>query len=281
MIKVGASATSVFAPFILMPRFFTNEQKYATINQLHDERKGFFVRILAIDTSNQTLTVAVCEEKNIIGQYTITVKRNHSLTLMPAITQLVKDVGLTPNDFDRIVVAQGPGSYTGLRIGVTTAKTLAYTLKKELVGVSSLKALAANCVEVKGLIIPVFDARRNNVYAGAYEYVEGVLKAVIADQHIAMEEWLEQLKEFDHLYFVGEDVEKFRLQIESILPNAEICDISQWQIPNGATLAELGRLAQPEVDIHHFLPNYLKRVEAEENWLKDHTSEVENYVEKI
>lgn len=239
------------------------------------------MRILAIDTSNQTLTIAVCEEKKIMGQYTITVKRNHSLTLMPAITQLVNDVGLKPNEFDRIVVAQGPGSYTGLRIGVTTAKTLAYTLKIELVGVSSLKVLAANCVKEKGVIIPVFDARRNNIYTGAYEYVEGVLTTVVADRHIAMEDWLEQLKEVDSLYFVGEDVEKFRSQIESVLPNAEICTISEWQIPNGAALAELGRLAKPEKDIHHFLPNYLKRVEAEENWLKDHTSEVENYVEKI
>lgn len=239
------------------------------------------MRILAIDTSNQTLTIAVCEEKKIIGQYTITVKRNHSLTLMPAITQLVKDVGLTPKDLDRIVVAQGPGSYTGLRIGVTTAKTLAYTLKKELVGVSSLKALAANCVNVKSTIIPLFDARRNNIYTGAYKYVENRLTTVIADQHIGIEEWLERLKEFDHLYFVGEDVEKFRSQIESTLPNAEICDFSQWQIPSSAALAELGRLAEPEVDIHHFLPNYLKRVEAEENWLKEHTPEVENYVEKI
>lgn len=239
------------------------------------------MRILAIDTSNQTLTVAVCEEEKMIGQYTITVKRNHSLTLMPTITRLVKDVGLKPNDIDRIVVAQGPGSYTGLRIGVTTAKTLAYTLNKELVGVSSLKTLAANCVTIKGPIIPIFDARRNNVYTGAYQYVEGVLTTIIADRHIGMEEWLEQLKEFDCLYFVGEDVEKFRTQIESVLPNAEICDISTWQIPSGAALAQLGRLAEPEVDIHHFLPDYLKRVEAEENWLKEHTSEVEKYVEKI
>ena len=245
------------------------------------KERNFFVRILAIDTSNQTLTVAVCEEKKIIGQYTITVKRNHSLTLMPAITQLVKEVGLTPNDFDRIVVAQGPGSYTGLRIGVTTAKTLAYTLKKELVGISSLKTLAANCVMVKGTIVPVFDARRNNVYTGAYEYVDGILTMRIADRHIAMEEWLEQLKTVDQLYFVGEDVKKFRSQIESVVPHAKICTISEWQIPNGAVLAELGRVAEPEIDSHHFLPNYLKRVEAEENWLKEHTSEVENYVEKI
>lgn len=245
------------------------------------KERDFFVRILAIDTSNQTLTVAVCEDQEIIGQYTITVKQNHSLTLMPAITGLVKDVGLTPTDIDRIVVAQGPGSYTGLRIGVTTAKTLAYTLKKELVGVSSLKTLAANCVMIEGPIIPVFDARRNNVYTGAYKYIDGLLTTIKTDRHIAMDEWLEELKEFEEVYFVGADVEKFRVQISSILPSAKFNTVAQWQIPNGATLAEIGRTAEPEAEVHHFLPNYLKRVEAEENWLKDHTPEVENYVEKI
>ncbi|MDA9471004.1 tRNA (adenosine(37)-N6)-threonylcarbamoyltransferase complex dimerization subunit type 1 TsaB [Enterococcus sp. 5H] len=238
------------------------------------------MRILAIDTSNQTLSIAVCEDNKIIGQHTTTVKRNHSLTLMPAVTQLIKEVGLTPKEIDRFVVAEGPGSYTGLRIGVTTAKTLAYTLKKELVGVSSLKTLAANCVKINNPIIPIFDARRNNVYTGAYQFIDGKLTTVIEDCHIAMETWLIQLKELETVYFVGEDVEKFRSQIEAILPDAKINEIPQWQIPNGSVLAELGRLSEPVTDAHQFLPNYLKRVEAEENWLKEHT-EVENYVEKI
>lgn len=239
------------------------------------------MRILAIDTSNQTLTIGVCDDDKIIGHYTITVKRNHSLTLMPAIAQLMKNVGITPKELDRIVVAQGPGSYTGLRIGVTTAKTLAYTLNKELVGVSSLKTLAANCINTQGVIVPIFNARRNNVYSGAYQYIDGVLTTIRPDKHVSMEAWLKELKEFEQLYFVGEDVESFRLLIESALPNAEICSIAHWQIPNAIVLAELGRKAEPTTDIHQFLPNYLKRVEAEENWLKDHTPEVENYVEKL
>ncbi|WP_285603668.1 tRNA (adenosine(37)-N6)-threonylcarbamoyltransferase complex dimerization subunit type 1 TsaB, partial [Enterococcus faecalis] len=96
------------------------------------------MRILAIDTSNQTLSIAVCENQKILGSYTATVKRNHSLTLMPAIDYLMSQLNLAPTAIDRFVVAEGPGSYTGLRLGVTTAKTLAYTLKKELVGHSHL-----------------------------------------------------------------------------------------------------------------------------------------------
>lgn len=239
------------------------------------------MRLLAIDTSNQTLSIGVCEENKILGQYTTTVKKNHSLTLMPALTELMKNLDLSPKDIDRFVVAEGPGSYTGLRIGVTTAKTLAYTLKKELVGVSSLRTVAANCVGIDGLIIPLFDARRKNVYTGAYEIVDGNLISRIKDQHISIEEWLHQLIKYPALYFVGADTEVFRGEIEAFLPHAKINAVPQWQIPSATVLAELGRTADIVTDIHNFLPNYLKRVEAEENWLKNHTPQDENYVEKI
>lgn len=98
---------------------------------------------LGIDTANQTLAVGVLEDETVLGQIQINRKKNHSLTLMPALDQLISDCQLTPEQIDRIAVSSGPGSYTGLRIGVTTAKTLAYTLNKELVGVSSLAVLAA------------------------------------------------------------------------------------------------------------------------------------------
>ena len=85
---------------------------------------------------------------------------------MPAIEEIFTKVGMTPTEIDAIAVSEGPGSYTGVRIGVTIAKTLAWTLKKPLVGVSSLKAIAANGLFFDGLICPIVDARRGNVYAG-------------------------------------------------------------------------------------------------------------------
>ncbi|MBT1022459.1 tRNA (adenosine(37)-N6)-threonylcarbamoyltransferase complex dimerization subunit type 1 TsaB, partial [Enterococcus faecium] len=103
---------------------------------------------LGIDTANQTLAIGVVEDEQILGQIQTNIKRNHSVTLMPAIDQLFADLQISPKDIDRIAVSDGPGSYTGLRIGVTTAKTIAYTLDKELVGVSSLKTIAANCIGV-------------------------------------------------------------------------------------------------------------------------------------
>ena len=163
------------------------------------------MKILAIDSSNQTLAIGLMEDQTVLGQIQTTMNKNHSTALMPALADLTAKVGLAPSDLDRIVVAQGPGSYTGLRIGVTTAKTLADTLKIELVGVSSLKTIAANCVGITGWIVPLFNARRKNVYAGVYQWVDGKLQTVMADQHIALGELLTRLED-QNVYFVGVDV---------------------------------------------------------------------------
>ena len=101
------------------------------------------MKVLAFDTSSKALSVAILDGEQLLADVTVNVKKNHSINLMPAIDFLMNSVDLKPADLDRIVVAQGPGSYTGLRVAVATAKTLAYALGIELVGVSSLYALAA------------------------------------------------------------------------------------------------------------------------------------------
>lgn len=237
--------------------------------------------ILGIDTSNQPLAVGLVQDEKVLGQIQTTVKKNHSITLMPAIDSLVQSVGLQPEDIDRVAVAQGPGSYTGLRIGVTAAKTFGYTLKKELVGVSSLAVLAANCTDVEGMIIPLFDARRNNVYAGVYQWQENHLVTLAQDRHIALAELLEKIGPDRKVLFVGLDTEKFREQILASLPNAVINERPLWDIPSGVVTAQLSLAEQPTADVHGFLPKYLKKVEAEEKWLQTHKEDGQGYVEKI
>src|SRR5699024_9166978 len=127
------------------------------------------MKILAFDTSNQPLSVAVVEDENILTEQMINVKRNHSVQLMPSIDEALKQVKLTLDDIDRIAVASGPGSYTGLRIAITIAKSLAWTKDIELVGVSSLKVIAGNRADNTGeMIVPIFDARRQNIYTRLY-----------------------------------------------------------------------------------------------------------------
>ncbi len=227
------------------------------------------MKVLAFDTSSKALSLAILEDKQVLAETTINIKKNHSITLMPAIDFLMASLDLTPKDLDRIVVAEGPGSYTGLRIAVATAKTLAHTLNIELVGMSSLLALVPS--QQEGLVVPLMDARRNNVYAGFYENENPVLP----EAHLSFAEVLEQVKDAEQVTFVGE-VGAFAEQIQERLPQANY----QETLPNAANLALWAW--DKEVDsLHDFVPNYLKRVEAEENWLKNHTESGESYIKRL
>lgn len=227
------------------------------------------MKVLAFDTSSKALSLAILEDKQVLAETMINIKKNHSITLMPAIDFLMASLDWTPKDLDRIVVAEGPGSYTGLRIAVATAKTLAHTLNIELVGMSSLLALVPR--QQEGLIVPLMDARRNNVYAGFYENV----KAVFPEAHLSFAEVLEQVKDAEQVTFVGE-VRAFVEQIQEQLPQASY----QETLPNAANLA-LWAWDKKEDSLHDFVPNYLKRVEAEENWLKNHTESGESYIKRL
>ena len=228
------------------------------------------MKIAAFDTSSKALTLAILEDETLLAQMTLNIKKNHSITLMPAIDFLMNSLDMKPKDLDRIVVAQGPGSYTGLRIAVATAKTLAHTLKIELVGVSSLLALVPE--QAEGLVIPIMDARRNNVYAGFYQSGQ----AVRPEAHLPLAEVLEMAGAANQsVTFVGETT-AFTEQIEAALPQAAI----QSTLPDAATIGRLG-LELPAQSIHDFVPNYLKRVEAEENWLKTHQESSDSYIQRL
>ncbi|MCY7018434.1 tRNA (adenosine(37)-N6)-threonylcarbamoyltransferase complex dimerization subunit type 1 TsaB [Streptococcus sanguinis] len=228
------------------------------------------MKIAAFDTSSKALTLAILEDETLLAQMTLNIKKNHSITLMPAIDFLMNSLDMKPKDLDRIVVAQGPGSYTGLRIAVATAKTLAHTLKIELVGVSSLLALVPE--QVEGLVIPVMDARRNNVYAGFYQSGQSVRP----EAHLPLAEVLEIAGVADQpVTFVGETA-VFAEQIEAALPGVSV----QPTLPDAAAVGRLG-LDLPAQSIHDFIPNYLKRVEAEENWLKTHQESSNSYIQRL
>ena len=227
------------------------------------------MKVLAFDTSSKALSLAILEDKQVLAETTINIKKNHSITLMPAIDFLMASLDWTPKDLDRIVVAEGPGSYTGLRIAVATAKTLAHTLNIELVGMSSLLALVP--YQQEGLFVPLMDARRNNVYAGFYENA----KSVMPESHLSFERVIELIKGASQVTFVGE-VGTFVEQIQEHLPRTNFKET----LPNAANLA-LWAWDKEADSLHDFVPNYLKRVEAEENWLKNHTESGKSYIKRL
>lgn len=225
--------------------------------------------ILAIDTSNYPLGVALIEDNQVLGEYMTNLKKNHSVRIMPAIQTLMKDCERTPAQLTKIVVAKGPGSYTGVRIGVTIAKTLAWSLKIPLVGVSSIEIIAAGAGRYfDGYISPLIDARRGQVYTGLYAYQSGELTTVKEDRLVLSADWAAALKEVNKpILFVGNDLPLHQAVIEETLSTQALFAAITEHNPRPSELALLGKDKQGE-DIHSFVPNYIRLAEAEAKWLE-------------
>ncbi|MBU9723679.1 MULTISPECIES: tRNA (adenosine(37)-N6)-threonylcarbamoyltransferase complex dimerization subunit type 1 TsaB [Bacillaceae] len=227
------------------------------------------MNVLAIDTSSYVLGVAVMKDGWLVGEYITYLKKNHSVRLMPAIRALMEEVDLTPNRLDRIVVSEGPGSYTGVRIGVTTAKTMAWSLKIPVVGVSSLEVLAQNGRHFNGYISPFIDARRGQVYTGLYESKNGIVQQVKEDQIIIHREWLNQLKEMDKpVCMLSIDMNKHNDDIHAILGEKGIIATVTDCMPRPGELARVGMEKKVEGETHDFSPNYIRLAEAEAKWME-------------
>ncbi|KIO56687.1 tRNA (adenosine(37)-N6)-threonylcarbamoyltransferase complex dimerization subunit type 1 TsaB [Caldifermentibacillus hisashii] len=224
------------------------------------------MNILAIDTSTNVLGVGIASNEKIIGEYITNIKRNHSTRVLPAIDFLLKDCGMDIKEINKIIVANGPGSYTGLRIGLTIGKTLAWTLNIPIVGVSSLKLMAASARYFDGYISPVMDARRGNIFTGLYEYKEGKLMQAVDDQHIPTEEWCKLLKTFDKpVLFLGNDVVIHeQVIVNQLAKQVQFAPITV-NIPKPGELALLAKDLKEE-NVHSFAPNYLRLAEAEAKW---------------
>lgn len=151
------------------------------------------MKILALDSTAEVCSVAVCEDERLISEITINTGNTHSETLLPAVEQALKLSGLTVNDIDAFACSTGPGSFTGVRIGVATVKGLAYEKNKPCVPVSTLEALAYNLSSFDGIICPVMNARRNQVYTATFNCSRGKLERLCPDRAISIAELDEEL----------------------------------------------------------------------------------------
>lgn len=231
--------------------------------------------ILGMDTSSDTMTIALFDNDAVIGEYTTNLKKNHSVRLLPAIAALMEECGVKPANLEKIAVAKGPGSYTGLRIGVTVAKTMAWDAGIPLVGISSLALLAENGLYFSGKVVALMDARRGNVYAGVYQADKGAMKNLIPDSHIALTDLLEQLKqdgETKTILFTGTLNEQICLTITDILGERAVFASSDHTYSRASSLVKLANKL-PGEPADNFVPDYLKLAEAESKWLESRRSE--------
>ncbi|PUB09502.1 tRNA (adenosine(37)-N6)-threonylcarbamoyltransferase complex dimerization subunit type 1 TsaB [Paenisporosarcina sp. OV554] len=224
---------------------------------------------LGIDTSNVPLSIAVVKDNQLLVEWTSSIKVTHSVGAMPAVEEALKQANINPGEIDVIAVAEGPGSYTGVRIGVTIAKTLAWTLKIPLVGVSSLQTIAGNGLLFNGLICPIMDARRDNVFSAIYT---NDLTADLPDGHYAIETILEKLAlKQENVLFVGKDVSIHWQAIQRVLGDRAIRAPFYLDLPKASVVIEQAmKKPLPSIEeTHHFVPEYKRITEAETNWLAE------------
>ncbi len=161
--------------------------------------------ILALESSALTASVAVCDGERLLGEYTLNNGNTHSETLLPMVESLLKFLKLSVSDVDLFACSVGPGSFTGIRIGVATLKGLAFSAQKPCVGVSTLEAMAYNLSVPNGLICPVMNARRKQVYTALFREKDGGLERLMPDSAISIEELDKLLSRYDEpVYLVGD-----------------------------------------------------------------------------
>ncbi|WP_274308343.1 tRNA (adenosine(37)-N6)-threonylcarbamoyltransferase complex dimerization subunit type 1 TsaB [Solibacillus daqui] len=229
---------------------------------------------LGIETANAPLSIAIVKDGKVVAEVVQNIKLTHSVGAMPAIEEVINKAGITSTEIDAIAVSEGPGSYTGVRIGVTLAKTLAWSLQKPLVGVSSLKVLAANVRVSNYTVCALFDARRQNVYAGVYE---GITQTpVIEDHHDHIDGLLTKLDALKRpVLFVGTDVEVYFEKIQEVLGERAVRVPYTLDLPRASELIAVAEVQElPSVDaVHAFVPQYRRIAEAEANWIKEQKKE--------
>jgi len=153
------------------------------------------MKILALETSAKAVSAAVTENGKVLCSGYQDTGLTHSRTLMPIVEHILKNTDLSMADMDVIALSAGPGSFTGIRIGVSAAKGLAFAADKPAVGVSTLAAMARNVAFADGLIVCAMDARRNQVYNALFEAKDGALTRLTEDRAIALAELAEELKD--------------------------------------------------------------------------------------
>lgn len=217
--------------------------------------------ILAIDTATKIGSVSLFHDKiGVIGELNLYVKTNHSSIIMELIDKLLKMTNYTFEEIDKIVVTTGPGSFTGLRIGISLVKGLCFDGKKQVIGINELDILAYNVDIRNELIVPLIDARKERVYYSIYKYNDTVLERIENYKDIELRELLANLKE-QKVYFTGDGAIEYADIIKKELGEKAIISLRANSIPRSIIAAELSLNKQG--DIYSLEPFYISKSQAE------------------
>ena len=224
------------------------------------------MRILGIESSSLVASAAVVENEVTLAEYTVNYKKTHSQTLLPMIDEMMRLLDMEPSAVDAIAVSGGPGSFTGLRIGSATAKGLGLALKKPLIHVPTLDAMAYGLFGASGLICPMMDARRQQVYIGIYRFEER-FEIVMEQSALAVADLAERLNALgERVIFLGDGVPVYEKQLAETLTVPYCFAPAHVNRQRAASVAALGAVyfaeGKTETAAEH-KPDYLRKSQAE------------------
>ena len=225
------------------------------------------MNIIGIDASGIAGSVAYISDYKLVGEYYVCHKLTHSQTIMPMLEHLKQMIGIELEKIDAIAVTSGPGSFTGIRIGVATAKAMAMALNVPLIGIPTLDVMANNMVFTDAMICPIMDARRNQVYTAYYQWEQEKLVRKSDYLGIEIDVLLEAFeKEAKSVIFLGDGVDVFKEKIKETLGERALFAPAFLEMQRASTLAYLACRAYEKGEVENpdtFVPLYLRKSQAE------------------
>lgn len=223
------------------------------------------MKLLAIDTSGPVCGVCVLTEQGVRYEAAVQNKLTHSVNLLPMIDAALSSATLTLEELDRLAVVTGPGSFTGVRLGVSTVKGLAHGAGKPCVAVDALEAMAHSAGMFDGIVCPIQDARAGQVYGAAFTGDSGHAR-LMDDIPLKLEEYVEAISALGNRFlFVGDGMTAHRDALSALLGDKAVMALPPFAYLRPAAVAYLGAMAREELDYRQLMPLYLRAPNAERN----------------
>jgi tRNA threonylcarbamoyladenosine biosynthesis protein TsaB len=225
------------------------------------------MKVLALETATMAGSIAIVDDEELIGEVKVNIKVAHAERLMDSIDWLLRASRISIKDIDAFAVSIGPGSFTGLRIGLSTAKGFCYSTNKPIIPVPTLDAFARTLTFCPYLICPMLDARKNEVYTGLYKWEGNLCKKIIPETAIKPDDFLKEIK--DPTIFTGEGVKIYKKLITETLQNKAIFAPASKMSPSASSVAEIAIEKLKEginIDPFSLTPFYIRKSEAEIHW---------------
>jgi len=227
------------------------------------------MKLLGIDSATEAASCAVIDDDKLLGEITFNYKKQHSIIIMNMIDYLLKNLKISVDDLDGFAVSKGPGSFTGLRIGMAVVKGLSEGSKKPFVSISSLDTMAYSLSYTSGIICPIIDALRNNVYTALYTFENNKLNKISDYMAISVDDLIKMLRDYNlPVTFIGDAVPKFKEIFENELDKINFSP-THLNLVKASGLCELGINLMREGKFDNPLssaPIYLRKSQAEREY---------------